>query len=452
MKTKLVLIQLLSIICIISAIAQSTPIAQFYASGFSQPLGIVNASDGSDRLFIVEKGGTVKILDSNGILISGNFLNISSKVSTNGERGLLGLAFHPDYINNGYFYVNYTNTAGDTRIARYQVSAADPNVADPTSEKIMISVNQPAWNHNAGDLKFGADGYLYIPLGDGGGAANCGVMDGDNFLGKILRIDVNENMNAFPYYGIPADNPYVGDPDWLDEIWASGLRNPWRFSFDRSNGDMWLADVGQNAWEEVNYQPANSVGGQNYGWSMMEGAHCYSANNCPLNTAPCNSSAYTNPIFEYSHSSVTGGASIVGGYVYRGCELPGLQGYYLCADTYSQNLWTVLPNGVSTKFSTNVGNIISFGEDEFGELYLASFDNNIYRVIAENNIACVGCPTNRYEMNTVAPGVYQAANTVYSDGVISSALNTTFYGNYIELNPGFQSNMDFIAEINPCSQ
>lgn len=431
--------------------AQPNPTTQFYAGGFTQPLGIVNAADGSDRLFIVEKAGVVKVLDKNGVLIQGDFLDISSKVSTAGERGLLGIAFHPDYVNNGFFYVNYNNSSGDTKIARYQVSSTNPNTADINSEKIMVTVNQPFTNHNAGDLKFGLDGYLYIPLGDGGGPANCGVMDGDNFLGKILRLDVNQNINTSPYYGIPADNPYVGDPDWLDEIWASGLRNPWRFSFDRLTGDMWIGDVGQNAWEEINYQPANSTGGQNYGWSMMEGNHCYNFNNCPSGTDPCFSNNYTDPLFEYSHNSVVGGASIVGGHVYRGCEFPNMVGYYLCADTYSQNIWTVLPNGSSTKFSTNVDLIITFGEDEFGELYLSSFDGNIYRVVSGNTDVCQGCPQNRNETGLIAPGTYQASNTVYSNGFIGTVSNVTYKANYIELNPGFQSNLNFVAEIDPCN-
>ena len=286
-------------------------------TGLSSPVGITHAGDGSGRLFIVLQGGRIVIFDGVKIL-SSPFLDITSVVSSGGERGLLGLAFHPNYVGNGSFYVNYTNTAGDTVIARYSVSA-NPNQADPTSADILLTIPQPFSNHNGGQLHFGPDGYLYIGIGDGGsgGDPQNNGQDLGTLLGKILRIDVDKG----PPYAIPPDNPFFGPGDGaLDEIWAWGLRNPWRFSFDRLTGDMFIGDVGQNSWEEVDFQPASSAGGENYGWRLMEGNSCYNP------ATNCNDSTLTLPILVYDH---TVGCSVTGGYRYRGSKNPALDGFYL---------------------------------------------------------------------------------------------------------------------------
>ena len=261
-------------------LAAQTKIAlNVYAGGFTRPVDIVNAGD--SRLFIVEQRGIIKIIDGNGQVLSTPFLDIDARVGSQGnEQGLLGLAFHPDYANNGFFYVNYTNNSGDTRIARFKVSADNPNVADPNSEKLLLPVDQPYSNHNAGDLTFGPDGYLYFGLGDGGsgGDPQNNGQTATAYLGKMLRIDVD---NGDPY-AIPPTNPFKDTDFYLDEIWATGLRNPWRFSFDRLTGDLWIGDVGQDAWEEIDFQPASSTGGENYGWRCYEGNHVYSmSGSCP---------------------------------------------------------------------------------------------------------------------------------------------------------------------------
>ena len=249
------------------------------AFGFTSPVTVTNADDGSGRLFIVQQPGQVLIL-INGTILPTPFLDISDLVSCCGEQSLLGLAFHPDYANNGFFYVDYTDNAGNTVVARYTVSAKDPNVGDPDSAYAILTQAQPFPNHNGGQITFGPDGYLYIALGDGGSGGDP-QENGQNlqtWLGKILRVDINSD--GFPgdpnrNYAVPPDNPFVGDPNALDEIWAYGVRNPWRFSFDRETGDLFIADVGQNSWEEIDFQPAASTGGENYGWDVLEGMHCF---------------------------------------------------------------------------------------------------------------------------------------------------------------------------------
>ena len=247
-------------------IMQGQPTLEYVQAftGLSSPVDISNAGDGSNRLFIVERVGVIKIIE-NGSILATPFLDIDSQVLSGGERGLLGLEFHPDYETNGYFFVNYTNNSGTTTISRFKVSNGNANIADPASEKIMITISQPFPNHNAGDLKFSPiDSLLYIPMGDGGsgGDPGCRSQDSTLLLGKMLRIDVDQNENTSPYYGIPANNPYISFPNVPDEIWAFGLRNPWRFAFDSKTGDMWIADVGQNAIEEVNFTSVASTGGE----------------------------------------------------------------------------------------------------------------------------------------------------------------------------------------------
>ena len=340
------------------------------AAGFSNPIHLT-APTGDARLFVVEQGGVIKII-ANGQVLGGPFLDISSLVQSGGERGLFSMAFHPQYDTNGYFYVNYTDNGGDSRIVRYTVSG-DPNVADPNSAKLILSLAQPAGNHNGGQVAFGADGMLYIGFGDGGGGGDP-QGHGQNIntlLGSLLRIDVD---GGDPY-AVPGNNPFVGQAG-ADEIWAYGLRNPWRFSFDRVADFLYVADVGQNDWEEVN-AVASTQAGVNYGWNTMEAMHCY-------NAASCNSSGLTPPVLEYSNAG--GNCSVTGGYVYRGDAMTDVQGHYFYSDYCGGFLR-------SFKFSVgsltddvewgvgDVGRVLSFGEDASGELYVLSNNGNVYRLV-----------------------------------------------------------------------
>ncbi len=353
----------------------------------NQPVDITGAGDNSGRLFIVDKSGKIRIYDQNSnSLLSGNFLNISTQVSNSGERGLLGLAFHPDFATNGYFYVNYVHSSdNNTRISRFTASPPSSNTVLASTELELMEVAQPYSNHNGGDLAFGPDGYLYIGLGDGGSGSDPEnrSQNPQELLGKMLRINVDATSPG-KNYAIPPSNPFVGvqtPVDYLDEIWALGLRNPWRFSFDRTLGDLWIADVGQGAWEEVDFQPAASTGGQNYGWRCYEGAH----NHLPSGCGPM--SAYASPIFEYGHNPTNGGNSITGGFVYRGTDVPSLTGWYVMADYTSDNFWLIGPNGSggwTTDLQTNVPvvDIVSFGEDDDGEMYVSSIGGPVYKVSA----------------------------------------------------------------------
>jgi glucose/arabinose dehydrogenase len=336
---------------------------QEVVNGLNQPEGLMNAGDGSGRLFIVEQAGLIRIL-KDGAVLPTPFLDLTQKVDCCGERGLLGLVFHPKYSENGFFYVDYTEKTGNhlyTVIARYSVSARDPNQADPNSELRMLHIEQPFQNHKGGQLQFGPDGYLYIGMGDGG---SQGDPDGngqslETLLGKILRIDVDHNEP----YAVPSDNPYVNGGG-LVEIWAYGLRNPWRFSFDRLNGDLYVGDVGQDAWEEIDYLTAGNPGGQNFGWNYYEGTH-------PYRGSPPAGMKFVMPVAEYSHDL---GNSVIGGYVYRGVNLPAWQGVYLYGDYGSGRVWGLLHliDGSwlnSIMFETG-RQISSFGVDENGEIYL----------------------------------------------------------------------------------
>ena len=349
-------------------------------SGLAWPVAITNAGDGSGRLFITQQSGQIRIFDGHQLLAT-PFLDISSLISFGSERGLLSVAFHPSYVTNGHFYVNYTNTAGNTVIARYTVSG-NPNVADSSSAVILLTITQPFANHNGGQLQFGPDGYLYIGMGDGGDAGDP-LNNGQNLgtlVGKILRIDVD---GGSPYV-IPPDNPFVGNPSALGEIWAWGLRNPWRFSFDRTTGDLFIADVGQSSWEEVDFQLAGSTGGENYGWRLMEGMHCFNP------VTGCNDGSLTLPIVEYSHAF---GCSITGGYRYRGAQLPTLQGVYLYGDFCSGRIWGAHEDGMGGWLTRELidtpYSISTFGEDEAGEIYVAHYDASngaIYRVAGVDTI------------------------------------------------------------------
>ena len=365
-----------------------------FTTGLDQPVTITSADVGDGRLFITEQDGTISIVESDGTVLTPPFLDIEARVdSSQNEEGLLGLVFHPNYRNNGIFYVNYTHTTGSriTRISRFRVTD-DPNVADPDSEEILLTVNQPDWNHNAGDMHFGPDGYLYIPLGDGGGsgdpdnnAQNMGLL-----LGKTIRIDVDSGPGSVPdcsgsgtgNYTIPNDNPFIdGAGGTCDEIWASGLRNPWRFSFDRLTGDMYIGDVGQFVWEEIDYQPANSTGGEDYGWRCYEGNHAFNTTGCaPMGT-------FTFPIFEYSHTG--NGCSVTGGYVYRGVQYPAMYGRYLLTDYCTGDFWDLDVNNAfaDTKhnFPAHFG-LAAFGELPDCELYVANRDSGILYHLTETTI------------------------------------------------------------------
>ena len=351
------------------------------ASGFDRPVNIKHAGD--ERLFIVEQEGVIKILNADGTVNPTPFLDIQSLIITIGgigdERGLLGLVFHPDYTNNGYFYVNYINTSGNTVVSRFSVSAGDPNLADAGSEFIIMTITQPFVNHNGGDMAFGPDGYLYIGTGDGGSGGdpqNHGQRL-DSLLGKLLRIDVDGGSP----YAIPSDNPFEndGNASTLGEIWAYGLRNPWKFSFDSLTGDLWIGDVGQGAYEEMN-MVASTEAGLNYGWRCYEGNNAFNTAGCPaMNTL-------TFPVAEYSHT-MDGNfkCSITGGYRYRGNDNPDFVGLYFFADYCSDEIGYAEYNGsswdltFSDVFSGNGWS--AFGEDINGEIYIAGLvSGSIYKV------------------------------------------------------------------------
>jgi glucose/arabinose dehydrogenase len=340
--------------------------------GLVRPDYLTHAGD--DRLFVVEQPGRIRIIEG-GQLLDRPFLDIANKVTTDGnEQGLLSVAFHPDYQTNGQLFVNYTRPRdGATVIERYSVSGDDPDRADDQSGKVILTIAQPEANHNGGLIKFGPDGYLYIGMGDGGGAGDRhgsigNGQDLNSLLGKMLRIDVTDQDT----YAIPASNP-AGN-----EIWSYGWRNPWRFSFDRSTGDLYLADVGQNAYEELNFQSAASAGGENYGWRVMEGLHCFSPQ------AGCDQAGLVLPVAEYSHAE--GGCSVSGGYVYRGSKYPALQGAYFFGDYCSGKIWSLQREGDGWQMNNRLESgvrISSFGEDVNGELYVIDHGGAVYQLVAQ---------------------------------------------------------------------
>lgn len=346
------------------------------ASGLEQPVAITHAGDGSGRLFITEQDGRVMVYDGTRVLPR-PFLDIRDLVSCCGERGLLSVAFHPNYRSNGLFFVNYTDKHGDTVIARYKVLKKNPNVTFRNSPKLILVVGQPFANHNGGQLQFGPDRYLYIGMGDGGsgGDPENRAQNLGSLLGKMLRIDVSRGLP----YTIPADNPFVGVSGARPEIWALGLRNPWRFSFDRLTGELFIGDVGQHRWEEVDFQRAKSAGGENYGWRRMEGRHCFNP------STGCNVGGLTLPIIEYSHAA--GGCSITGGYRYRfrGERKPNLFGTYLYADYCTGQIWgarfSASSGWSSTVLLDSDALISTFGEGEKGEVYFADHVGQVYRIM-----------------------------------------------------------------------
>ena len=346
----------------------------------ASPIGVAVAA-GDPRLFVIGQAGQIVIVSGGKVV--GTFLDISKLLSCCGERGLLGLAFHPQYASNGRFFVRYTDPAGDVRISEFHVSS-DPNKANPASEKILLTIPHPNYaNHNGGRIVFGPDGYLYIGTGDGGsgGDPNNHGQSLQTLLGKLLRIDVDHTTGTKPY-AIPSTNPFVGRSDALPEIFAYGLRNPYSFSFDRLTGDLWIGDVGQDLWEEVDRAPVSSGGGNglDFGWSVMEGNHCYKP------ASGCNTSGLTLPLAEYTHGSGDSiGCAIIGGYVYRGSAHPELSGRYFFGDECSGHIWDVTAAGPPTQspqllLSSGL-NIDGWGEDVSGELYLVAANGVLYQLV-----------------------------------------------------------------------
>lgn len=356
-------------------------------SGLNQPVHITHADDDSGRLFVVERSGRIRLI-KNGVLLSQPFLNITSRVrSSDNERGLLSVAFPPNYRNKKYFYVYYTNLSGDIVVARYRVSA-NPDLANSNSQEVILTIAHRSFpNHNGGQLAFGPDGYLYIGTGDGGGAGDP-LRNGqktNSLLGKMLRIDVESGATP---YRIPASNPFRQTSGYRPEIWALGLRNPWRFSFDRHTGELYIGDVGQGAYEEVDVQPAGNNGGRNYGWNIMEGAHCF-------NASTCDRRGLTLPVAEYKHPQ---GISITGGMVYRGQDYLEMYGIYFHADFVNGNIWGLKRNGTTwqkTLLRDTPFLISSFGEDQVGNLYLTDYVNgDIYAITSQRSCTITGSSGN----------------------------------------------------------
>ncbi len=348
------------------------------AAGFVEPVLVTHAGDGTGRLFVVEKVGTIRIVQADGAVLPAPFYDMQGQVAQSSEQGLLGLAFSPHYAADGTFYINYTDLDGNTQVDHCLAADGDANRAGECST--VISIDQPAWNHNGGHLAFGPDGYLYIGMGDGGGGNDPDdrAQNLDDLLGKLLRLDVSGD--EAPYSAAPG-NPFFGQGAGRAEIWAYGLRNPWRFSFDRATGDLYLGDVGQNAFEELNYQPAASAGGENYGWPYLEALR---VNSEAPRAAPDGFSAVP-PLVYYAQEA--GGCSIVGGYVYRGPSLPELNGTYFFGDYCSGQVWTLpaaTPDPEVTAWGATGYNISSFGEDEAGELYLVNLSGTLYRLARAN--------------------------------------------------------------------
>lgn len=347
-------------------------------TGLAAPMQIVNAGDNSGRVFIVQKGGIIRVFDK-AFTSLGNFLTITG-ITTSGERGLLSLCFHPDYVNNGFFFVYYTNSTGDLELARYKVSA-DPNVADVASKVILKTIPHPInANNNGGEVHFGADGLLYLSTGDGGGTGDTAnnAQKPTVLLGKILRLAVNTSTVA-PFYSIPADNPFG------NEVFALGLRNPFRWSFDRLTNDMWVGDVGLATSEEINRRPLDSVRGSNFGWRCYEGNNPYNSNNC----GPA--SNYTFPVFTYPDPS-SGSVAVTGGMVYRGNTYLSLQGYYLAADFYSGRFYKIQYHSLNHTYDTSSqvitpAGISDFGETEDGELFATCLNNGtLYRIVSNGPV------------------------------------------------------------------
>jgi glucose/arabinose dehydrogenase len=369
--------------------APTRPLAvQPVVSGLDGITSVTNAGDG--RLFVTEQPGRIRIIlqsGQNGAVLPAPFLDVSSLLVSGGEQGLLSVAFHPQYAQNGLFFIFYTDRNGTDIIARYHVSA-DANRADPASGRILLSIPEPYANHNGGELQFGPDGYLYAGVGDGGAGGDpaCNAQQGVNLLGKLLRLDVDTHADTPPYYAIPPDNPFRSGSPLPAEVWAYGLRNPWRFSFDRKTGDLWIGDVGQGVREEIDFQSAGSPGGQDYGWKIMEGSLCFGRDACPVSTPACGSASFTSPVLEYDHGPE---CSVTGGYVARSPSLPNAYGAYFFGDFCSGRVWTAERQGAAWQvrvLPTRVPSLSTFGQGSDGELYAASLDGTLYRIVPQRPV------------------------------------------------------------------
>lgn len=362
------------------------------ASGFSQPTDLVASPDSSNRLFVVEKGGRIKVIDLlTGEPSGGNFLNMNTRVSTNSERGLLSMAFHPDFANNGEFYVHYSASessgiqVGANVISRFTLPDPAATTVDASTEEILLVSPQDFANHNGGDMSFGPDGFLYVGIGDGGsgGDPNDNGQNPQNLMGTLIRIDVDTAIVGGTSYGIPATNPFADGVGGRAEVYSYGLRNPWRFSFDRETGDLWIADVGQNEREEINFTPANTGNGLNYGWDCREGDIAYPG---PSSAACSPSIEYTEPIVSIDHiSGPFGGFSITGGFVYRGTDWPELFGTYICADFVTNNIFSVVPDDIGgwdlfSETAAGVSSVTAFGESQDGELFVVTFGGTVFQI------------------------------------------------------------------------
>ena len=356
-----------------------------FVDGLSAPLAIVNAGDGSERLFVAEQGGKILVIRGGKVLAT-PFLDIGDEITSGGERGLLGVAFHPRYPADPRVIVDYTDLQGDTEVSSFELDPRNADRLDPTSETKLLHVKQPFANHNGGVLGFGPDGYLFVSLGDGGsgGDPQGNGQSNTTLLGKILRIDIDRSVDVNrpagePDFGIPDGNPFAGAIDGSrPEIWLTGLRNPWRMSFDRATGDLWIGDVGQDAWEEVDVQRAGVPGGTNFGWNRMEGTHCFSPDR------NCGEPSLTLPVTDYGHDL---GCTVIGGAVYRGSSQPALAGGYLFGDYCTGRMWALDPTDSGPVAPIEVGqsgrNLSAFGEDEAGELFATDFSGGaILRVTA----------------------------------------------------------------------
>jgi glucose/arabinose dehydrogenase len=414
-----------------------------FAQNLNQITGAVSAGD--SRLFVLDQSGIINILNSDGAKNPVPFLNITSKVNFGGEMGLLGLAFHPNYQQNGYFFVYYIDKNQNSVISRFSVSQSDPNLANST-ETIFLTFPQPYTNHNGGDIAFGSDGFLYICSGDGGsgGDPQDYGQNLNTFLGKILRIDVNTPANSLNY-SIPSTNPFIdGTGPMKDEIWSWGWRNPWRFSFDKLTGDMWIGDVGQGLYEEIDMEPVNSAGGKNYGWRCYEGNHVYNSTNCPA------ASTLTFPVHEYPHSE---GCSVTGGFVYRGSNNPQLYGRYLYADFCSRKIWSLKNvngnwvNELLYQESNNTVRFSTFGQNNNGELFIGDINGRLFQICDASWVQTTPDLTLNY--SPILNGNYQAGYNLFSNGTLQNSSNVGFYAySSIQLNPGFKADNGTVFKAN----
>lgn len=420
-----------------------------------QPTDIQHAGDGTNRLFVCEKVGRIHVFPNDPAVTDAEvFLDLTSVVIAPSEMGLLGLAFHPDYAENGFFYINYNTQSGGndvTRISRFSVDDENIDRADPNSEVILMEFVQPFKNHDGGQVVFGPDGYLYIATGDGG-SGNDPLNSGQNLrvlLGKILRIDV-DNPDAGMEYGIPETNPFAGNSHYRQEIYAWGLRNPWRFSFDSETGTLWCADVGQNLWEEIDIIEK----GGNYGWRIMEGFHCFNPSNANDRNFDCDSVSLISPIWEYSHDN--GDVSITGGYVYHGSELPELEGTYIYADFVTGRIWGLdhTPDATSNRLISDTPlNISTFGLDESGELYIGGFDGKIYEIRETSSVEGDDEEVGSAFLEPISPNPGRNGSTslryrVEQTGSVAIAIVNTVGEELLRPVDGLRTTGEYIVRIN----